>query len=369
MLTLYADGASRGNPGPASYGAALFSGETQLVGLYDTLGVRTNNFAEYSAVIAGLQYVVDHNLGPKVLVRMDSKLVVEQLSGRWKIKHPDLIELAVTAQRLLRNLEVRFEWIPREQNTVADALANLALDGGSEVFVDSAQRQEALVQPKSIRAPRVSTEPTTIYLVRHGHTASTEGNLVSGSLDNPGLSELGQEEAALAARALTSLAGRFELQIPRIVVHSDLARTTETAKILSSLLSIPTRPDSRLREISFGDWEARSMADLAAEYPEEISLWRGSTSATPPGGESVSTLEARTLSALKDLVVEFEGSSIAVVSHMMPLRSIAKAALRSDPASHWSIQFAPASVSVVRFFGTELSEVFAINSCEHLPRG
>jgi probable phosphoglycerate mutase len=128
MLTLYADGASRGNPGPASYGAALFDGETQLAGLYDTLGVRTNNFAEYSAVIAGLQYIVDNGLGPEVLVRMDSKLVVEQLSGRWKIKHPDMQVLAKEARDLLAGTTVTFEWIPREENSRADAAANKALD-------------------------------------------------------------------------------------------------------------------------------------------------------------------------------------------------------------------------------------------------
>ena len=111
------------------------------------------------------------------------------------------------------------------------------------------------------------------------------------------------------------------------------------------------------------------MQSLEAEFPEEIASWRGSVSLAPPGGESVSILEARTLSALRDLVAEHEGSSIAIVTHMMPLRTIAKAALKSDSSSHWSLQFAPASVSVVRFFGTELTEVFALNSCEHLPRG
>ena len=369
MLTLYADGASRGNPGPASYGAALFQGETQLAGLFDTLGIRTNNFAEYSAVIAGLQYIVDNGLGPEVLVRMDSKLVVEQLSGRWKIKHPDLVELAVTAQHLIRRLSVRFEWIPREQNTVADALANLALDGGSEASAPINTKPLSETQPRSIRAPRVHTEPTTIFLVRHGHTASTEANLVSGSLDDPELSELGKMEAGFAANAIRSLAERFGLELPKLIVHSSLKRTTDTAQIVSKALLAPCRPDSRLREISFGSWEARSMKELEDLYPEEIALWRGSTSAAPAGGESVSALEARTLAALNDLVAEHEGSSIVIVSHMMPLRAITKAALRSDSSSHWGLQFAPASVSIVRFFGSELSEVFSLNSCEHLPRG
>lgn len=369
MITLYADGASRGNPGPASYGAAVFRGEVQVAGLYDTLGIRTNNYAEYSAVIAGLRYIVDNELGSDVLVRMDSKLVVEQLSGRWKIKHPELMVLAAEAQQLIRSLSVRFEWIPREQNTVADALANLALDGTTLLPVVDSTIDMASVQPKSIRAPRVHSEPTTVFLIRHGHTASTEANLVSGSIDDPGLSELGQAEARLAANAVTSLGRRFGLEIPKLLVHSDLRRTTETARIISKELKAPSRPDSRLREISFGDWEARSMAELEAEYPTELKLWRGSISASPPGGESIAKLEGRTLSSLHDLIAEHVGSSVAIVSHMMPLRAIAKAALGSDSSSHWSLQFAPASVSVVRFFGNELTEVFALNSCEHLPQG
>lgn len=369
MITLYADGASRGNPGPASYGAAVFSGETILAELYGELGPRTNNYAEYSAVIAGLRYIVENDLGPDVLVRMDSKLVVEQLSGRWKIKHPELMVLAAEAQQLVRSLSVRFEWIPREQNSVADALANRALDDAAPSLVRGSTINQALVQPRSIRAPRVSSEPTTIFLIRHGHTASTEANLVSGSIDDPGLSDLGMTEARLAANAVVSLARRFGLQEPKLLVHSDLRRTTETAKLISKELNTPARPDSRLREISFGDWEARSMAELEAEYESEIKLWRGSTSVAPPGGESIVNLEARIRLSLSDLIAECEGSSLAIVTHMMPLRAIAKAALRSDSSSHWSLQFAPASVSVVRFFGEELAEVFAVNSCEHLPQG
>ena len=367
MLVLFADGASRGNPGPASLGAVLVRGGEEIARISRPLGVRTNNYAEYSAVIAGLEYVIEHSLGPDLLIRMDSKLVVEQLSGRWKIKHPELQELARIAQAHLRKLSATLQWIPREENFLADEAANQALDAPGvvpqKVDIDLAE-----IQPVSIRAPRVGSEPTVVYVVRHGHTASTESKLISGSGDNPGLSQLGLKEAAAAGRAIASLAKRFGLPLPQLIAHSDMVRTTETAKEVASELSAPSRPDSRLREISFGDWEALTMQALEDSSNSAVEAWRGSVSQKPPGGESILELEARVLKSLRDLVNEYSGSAVAIVAHMMPLRAIAKKALASGSASHWSLQFAPGSVSVLRFFGEELAEVFCLNACEHLPQ-
>ncbi len=126
-FVLYADGASRGNPGPAAYGAVIFDAAGNLVAeLGENLGIRTNNYAEYQGVIAGLRHIETNWPGAEVLVRMDSKLVVEQLSGRWQIKHPELRELAQEAIRIMRGLSVKLEWIPREQNSLADAAGNRA---------------------------------------------------------------------------------------------------------------------------------------------------------------------------------------------------------------------------------------------------
>lgn len=370
MIVLFADGASRGNPGPASLGAVIVRDGVEIARIGKTLGVRTNNYAEYSAVIAGLEYVLENGLGPEVLIQMDSKLVVEQLSGRWQIKHPELRELAAAAQALLRQLNARLQWIPREQNKLADEAANQALDGGlPEAHTPAASFLPASVQPSSIRAPRVATEPTVVYAIRHGHTISTESNLISGSSDNPPLSELGLAEARAAGEAISRLASRFALPLPSLIVHSDMLRTTETAQAISDSIGTPTRPDSRLREISFGDWEAKTMAELTEQSSDEVEAWRGSINLAPPAGESVATLEQRVVRSLTDLIAEHQGSAVAIVAHMMPLRSIAKKALGSPEHSHWSLQFAPGSVSVFRFFGDELTEVFCLNSCEHLPQG
>jgi probable phosphoglycerate mutase len=136
-LVVEADGGSRGNPGPAGYGAVLRDGETGevLAERSEGIGVATNNVAEYRGLIAGLRAAVDVG-GPaaSVEVRMDSKLVVEQMSGRWKVKHPAMRPLALEAAGLVRRLgSVRFTWVPRERNKHADRLANLAMDAQSGV--------------------------------------------------------------------------------------------------------------------------------------------------------------------------------------------------------------------------------------------
>lgn len=132
-----ADGASRGNPGHAAYGAVVRHGETGEVVAEraGVLGHATNNVAEYNGLIAALTFIASVDPDALVEVRMDSKLVVEQMSGRWQIKHPDMRVLAMQARELLPYCNVTYTWIPRADNVHADALANEALDahlaGGS----------------------------------------------------------------------------------------------------------------------------------------------------------------------------------------------------------------------------------------------
>ncbi|MFC9678319.1 bifunctional RNase H/acid phosphatase [Streptomyces sp. NPDC056948] len=128
-----ADGGSRGNPGPAGYGAVVSdatTGET-LREAAEYIGVATNNVAEYRGLLAGLRAAHELDPAATVHVRMDSKLVIEQMSGRWKIKHPDMKPLAAEAARVFPPGRVTYEWMPREQNKHADRLANEAMDAGA----------------------------------------------------------------------------------------------------------------------------------------------------------------------------------------------------------------------------------------------
>jgi len=128
---LYTDGASRGNPGPAAIGAVLYrdDGSLREVGrVSEAIGIETNNVAEYRAVVAGLELALAHDPAALVL-RADSELLVRQLAGRYRVKAPHLRPLYERVRSLLAAIpSVRVEHVPREQNKVADGLANEALD-------------------------------------------------------------------------------------------------------------------------------------------------------------------------------------------------------------------------------------------------
>ncbi|WP_327182741.1 bifunctional RNase H/acid phosphatase [Streptomyces sp. NBC_01334] len=163
-LIVEADGGSRGNPGPAGYGSVVIdaaTGET-LVERAEYIGVATNNVAEYRGLVAGLRAARELDPSATVRVRMDSKLVVEQMSGRWKIKHPDMKPLAAEAARILPPGQVTYEWMPRERNKHADRLANEAMDAGKrgEQWDAGASRAELDARgPVTPAAPEPSGPP------------------------------------------------------------------------------------------------------------------------------------------------------------------------------------------------------------------
>ncbi len=129
-LIIEADGGSRGNPGPAAYGCLVKDAQTNEVLFKEgkTLGITTNNVAEYSGLVAAL--VAAHEIDPnaQIEVRMDSKLVVEQMSGNWKIKHENMKGLVEKARNAFAQSQVKYVWVPREDNLEADTLLNIALD-------------------------------------------------------------------------------------------------------------------------------------------------------------------------------------------------------------------------------------------------
>ena len=131
MFVAYIDGGSRGNPGPAGFGVRIENPDgTVCAALKGALGVTTNNAAEYRGLIAALTYFVGAG-HPHILIRSDSQLLIRQMTGRYRVRHPVLQRLHEEAQTLLEKLErVDFEHVPRTSNTEADRLANQAMDEG-----------------------------------------------------------------------------------------------------------------------------------------------------------------------------------------------------------------------------------------------
>lgn len=379
-LIIEADGGSRGNPGPAGSGAVVIDADTGFViaEIARFIGVATNNVAEYVALQAGLEAAFAINPDARVLVRMDSKLVIEQMSGGWKIKHPDMIQLGAQVQKLVAGKVVRWMWIPREENSKADALANKAMDdrGDSSTLTGESKPKSGVVEfnhelPSSVRAPGGVTEPlTTIVLVRHGRTHLTESKRISGrGGENPQLSALGREDADSAAAALAQfgVSGTWaHLKPIDAVVASPVARTHETAKIIGAKLGIAVTTNENIAEISFGDWDGHTNEEVLEKWPEEFAAWQGSWTVAPPAGESLEEFDARILAGLGEIQKQHAGKTFAVVSHVMPIRGFVRKAMDAGISAYWRPSIAPCSITVLRFWGNQAAEVLCVNSTSHL---
>jgi probable phosphoglycerate mutase len=370
-LIIEADGGSRGNPGVSGAGAVVIDASTGdiLKQISENVGIATNNVAEYSALIFALEAAFEIDPESQVLVRMDSKLVVEQMSGRWKIKHPDMLSLGARVQKLIAGKSVEFVWIPREQNVLADELANKAMDG--EPAVAAAAIEFNQVAPSSIRAPESSvSEATTLIMVRHGRTALTESRKISGGDgENPDLSELGQKDASDVATELSRLgeSGAFSfLSKPVAVVHSPIKRASQTANKIAQRLQIEQIELSELREIGFGDWDGLTNEELFVAHETQYQNWRGSYDIAPPNGESLQDFDVRVNRSLDFLLQRFPGKTVVVVAHVMPIRGLLRVANDASIAGFWRVDLGPASISIARFWGREGAEVVCVNSTSHL---
>ncbi len=129
MITAYFDGGARSNPGPAGYGVYIIDDqETVLAELHGSLGIATNNVAEYNGLLAALQWAIDNNI-TAITVRGDSLLIIEQMRGNYKVKNEGLKPLHMKARMLVMQIgNVKFEHVPREQNKNADRLSNVGMD-------------------------------------------------------------------------------------------------------------------------------------------------------------------------------------------------------------------------------------------------
>ena len=354
-VIIEADGGSRGNPGPAAYGALLKDADTGEVIAEDgtTLGTATNNVAEYSGLIAGLQLAQEFAPDADIEVRMDSKLVVEQMSGRWKVKHPDMRPLAMEANRLAP-FGTTYTWVPREQNKHADRLANEALDGlrsgvtvaGAEEPPDATEAAEAAEEtPQRGWSPKGT--PTTLILVRHGVTAHTSEKRFSGGLgsSNPGLTDEGRDQVRATAEWLKPIATDVD-----VVVSSPVRRTLESAEILGDVLGHPVEVEDGFAEMEFGTWDGLTFAEVAEQYKDEMDVWLGSLDHAPGGGESFRAVEKRVLAARDRVIAEHTGKTIVVVSHVTPIKTLVAHALDAPLLSVYRMELAPASVTVLTYF-------------------
>ncbi|MDO8731857.1 MAG: bifunctional RNase H/acid phosphatase [Actinomycetota bacterium] len=369
-----ADGGSRGNPGPAAYGAVVKDAATSavLAELAEHIGLATNNVAEYRGALAGLAHAYELDSTAVVEVRLDSKLIVEQMSGRWKIKHPDMRELALQVRAIFPPGQVTYTWVPRSANAHADSLVNEVLDqvqdGGNalikrifdsgllvqdavdvigdaeEAFAQGAIAREQRAPNKMVGWEEMET-PTTAVLVRHGATQfSLERRFSGRGGADPGLAAIGEAQAQAAAH---ELAARFKFDL---VVSSPLLRTRQTAAILSGDLANELVVMDDLAECAFGDWDGLTFADVQSKWPDELREWLESVDYAPPGGESFTQVQERVARARRELIYSFPSKSILVVSHVSPIKLLVAITIDAPVESVYRMELRPCSISTLTWF-------------------
>jgi ribonuclease H / adenosylcobalamin/alpha-ribazole phosphatase len=361
-----ADGGSRGNPGPAGYGSVVWTADrsTVLAESKQAIDHATNNVAEYQGLIAGLEEAAKLE-ATEVAVSMDSKLVVEQMSGRWKVKHPDLAELNAKARMLASRFDrVSYTWIPRAENSYADRLANEAMDAAAEAEEQPRNDNSATTgQPRENPSPPGWTgargTATRLLLLRHGQTALSVQRRYSGR-GNPGLTELGWQQADAAARYLAQRGGISG------VVASPLQRCYDTAATAAKALGLDLTVDDDLIETDFGAWEGLTFVEAAERDPELHRRWLRDTSTEPPGGESFDHVNQRVCRARDRIVAEYGGTTVLVVSHVTPIKMLLRQALDAGPAILYRLHLDLASLSIAEFYPDGASSVRRVNQTGYL---
>ncbi len=373
-VVIEADGGSRGNPGPAGYGAVVWTADhsTVLAESKQAIGRATNNVAEYRGLIAGLDDAL--NLGAtEAAVTLDSKLLVEQMSGRWKVKHPDLIELHAEARRRASRFDrISYSWIPRERNKHADRLANEAMDAAAATDDPAEQSSQtessepsAADVTKTVAAPQspgwtgARGIPTRLLLLRHGQTELSVQRRYSGR-GNPALTEEGRRQADAAARYLAQRGGISA------VFCSPLQRAYDTAAAAAKALGLDVTVDDDLIETDFGAWEGLTFAEAAERDPELHSRWLRDTGACPPGGEAFDAVLDRVSRARARIIAAHPGTTVLVVSHVTPIKMLLRQALDAGPGILYRLHLDLASLSIAEFYSDGVSSVRLVNQTAYL---
>lgn len=384
-MVVQADGGSRGNPGPAGFGSVVFdeSGGV-LAERFGFLGITTNNVAEYSGVIAGLGAAAA--LGAtSVTVRLDSKLIVEQMNGRWQVRDAKIRPLARQVNELRRGFaSVTFGWVPRERNKHADRLANLAMDRGTSGQVavvppgdpglDPAAGQSipasrtditGSVGPALARqepaAPRPGADPalTRIVLVRHGETVHSVAGRFAGQQD-VALTDRGRDQAVAVAQRL----GEFR-RVP--IWTSPLSRCRDTAAPIAARTGGAVTVVDALTDGRLGDWAGLTPEQIAARWPADFAAWRSDVEAAPAGGESYADVRRRAAPVLAEVVRRHPGGTIVLVTHAVVVKMMVIHALDVPSKAVYRLRVDPASLSMITVGPGGETLVATVNEVGHLP--
>ena len=437
-LSVECDGGSRGNPGPAGTGSSVKDAAGAEVGcVWQFIKHATNNVAEYQGLINGLNLAreIAEQQGVKpgslsVDVRMDSKLVVEQMSGRWKIKHPDMKPLAQEVKRIEGQLaQVSYTWVPRAQNARADELANRAMDdreggqwiddelatAGAASAVSQADNAEGADMLFDLDQPSDEAADTTQDKPAQRKKAETQGEAAQDDpaqrAEQPVEGEDEQQSAGVSPTAwmgktepttllllrhgqtelnrdgkysgrgnpeLTDLGKKQIAHAARhisergdvdVILSSPLGRCQETARAAAEALGMgkdAITTDEAIIEMDFGAWEGRRFVEIQEDHPEEHRECFNYATAAPHGGESPEQVYRRVSEFVDRVVAEYPGKTVLVVTHMMPIKSVLRRALGTGGEIYRSLHLDVASLSVADFLPNGAGVVRLVNESHYL---
>lgn len=377
-LVVEADGGSRGNPGPAAYGAVVRDAATgeALVELAGHLGVTTNNVAEYTGLLEGLRAAMELDPDAVVEARLDSKLVVEQMSGRWAIKNDALRRIALEARDVVPRDRISFTWVPRERNKAADKLANESMDavergrdGAIRRAVADAYETEAEQDPVP-PGPKPAVvgwgpdigAPTVTLVVRHGVTQHSLERRFSGSGGrfDPPLVEQGVAQAEAAAAEVAARGGAD------VLLCSPMLRTRQTAEVIGRAIGRDPVVVPGLEEARFGEWDGFTFAEVMARWPHEMGEWLASPAVAPPGGESLQEVYDRVGAALDGILETHRGARIVIAGHVGTIRALTARALQAPLSSMNRMELAPASISTLTWYADGNASLRSFAESGHL---
>jgi broad specificity phosphatase PhoE/ribonuclease HI len=382
-LIVEADGGSRGNPGPAAFGAVVLDAQTGavLIEIAEYIGEASNNVAEYQGAIAGLTAARNIDPDAEVEVRLDAKLVVEQMSGRWKIKHPDMQKLALQVRDIFPADQVTYTWVPRSSNTRADALVNEVLDSAlgnghstirreieeADDVVGSAEEDYAHAVLEEHRPANQMIgwadvgEPTLTLLARHGATRYSLDKRFSGrgGIDVP-LSPLGLSQAEALSFELAQRGGID------VLISSPLLRAQQTAEIIGQAIGMPYEVDDDFAECDFGLWDGHTFAEVQRTWPDEMAEWLANTSIAPPEGESLDQCARRIDAAHRGVLESHKGKTVLIVAHVTPIKVLVAKALGTSINVVFRMELSPCSLTTLSWYPDGNASMFGFSDAAHL---
>jgi len=202
-------------------------------------------------------------------------------------------------------------------------------------------------------------EVSRLLLLRHGQTALSVEKRYSG-LGDPALTELGERQAEAAAARMRHRGGIDA------ILTSPLRRARQTAEAVGKAVDVPVEVRAGLIETDFGAWEGLTFVEARERDPELFARWLGSSSVAPPEGESFDAAGLRVNAALGEIVAEFGGRTVLLVSHVTPIKLILQTALGVGTSILYRLHLDLACLSVADFFGDGNATVRLVNDTSHL---